>query len=296
MTSVAIAECRRTDDSPPDDLYPDPDAARLVPALEAAGAASVVARSWDDPGVDWSSYDVVLISGTWDSVDRPDEYLRWVRSVPAVVNPADVVAWNLDKRYLRDLEAAGLPIVPTIWVDPADRRPALPEGDVVVKPAGSAGGRSTAWYSAAAHDRARAHIESLPREGATVMVQSHVAGVASVGEVKSVYVDGVASHAARVGGLLDRDAGTMDQPWEKPVPVSAALPSAAERSVGDAVVADLSRRFGRAPVYARVDLVLDAVGAPRILEVELIDPLLFLALDDGAADRLAAAVLSRRDG
>jgi O-ureido-D-serine cyclo-ligase len=85
----------------------------------------------------------------------------------------------------------------------------------------------------------------------------------------------------------------MERPWEKAVPVSAVDASAEERAVGDAVVEELRRRFGRTPAYARVDLVLDAGGSPQILEVELIDPLLFLALADGAADRLAAAVISR---
>lgn len=302
MTALAIAACRYSDSSPPDELYPDPDAAVLAPALLAAGTTSVAVVSWDDPGVDWASFDLVFVSSTWDSVDRPEEYLAWTASVGEVsvlANPPDVIAWNLDKRYLQDLEAAGLPGVPTTWVAPSDDPSrALPRGvDVVVKPSVSAGGRSTAWYSAGAHDAALAHIVELQSVGATVMVQEHVAGVASVGEVKSVYVDGVASHAARVGGLLDRDAGTMVRPWEKEVPVSATLPSSVERAVGDAVVAELARRFGRPPVYARVDLILDAVGAPRILEVELIDPLLFLALADaGAASRLAAAILSRVPG
>jgi hypothetical protein len=290
--TVAIAACRMTDASPPDELYPDPDGAVLRPAFLAAGAASAELVSWDDERVDWSSFDVVCISSTWDSVDRPAEYLAWVASVPHVQNPPAVVAWNLDKVYLRDLDEAGLPIVPTTWVAPGDPVPALPPGDVVVKPAVSAGGRSTAWYSTAAHDQARDHIASLQQRGATVMVQDHIAGVAVVGEVKAVFLDGRYSHAARVGGLLDRDAGTMERPWEKPVPIVAADASMEERAVGDAVVAELARRFGQAPPYARVDLVHDAVGRPRILEVELIDPSLFLAQAPGSAERLAGAVLS----
>ena len=295
MTSVVVAACRRTEDAPPDDLYPDPDAEVLVPALRAGGATSVELRSWDDPTVSWSAVDVVLVSSTWDSVDRPDEYLAWSSAIPHLQNPPDVVAWNLDKRYLRDLEAAGLPIVPTTWVGPDDPIPDLPDGDVVVKPAVSAGGRSTAWHSreASAGGAVAAHVESLQRLGATAMVQRHVAGVAQVGEVKAVYLDGVASHAVRVGGLLDRDAGTMERPWEKPVPVAAEVLSAEERSVGDAVVAELARRFSRPPAYGRVDLVRDDGGRARILEVELIDPLLFLATSDGAATRLAEAVLRR---
>lgn len=296
---VVVAGCRFSADALPDHLYPDPDAGLLGPALLAAGASSIVCASWDDPTVDWSSFDVVLVSGTWDSVDRPAEYLGWTSTVAAtttLLNPHDVIAWNLDKRYLRELEATGLPVVPTVWLGPDDTvgPSSLPRGDIVVKPAVSAGGRATAWYGATSRDAALVHVAALQAAGATVMVQPHVAGVASVGEVKSVYVDGVASHAARVGGLLERDTGVMDEPWEKAVPVSAVVPSAAERTVGDAVIDELRRRFGVAPVYARVDVVLDAVCAPCILEVELIDPLLFLSLaPSGAVERLAAAIVRR---
>ena len=297
---VVVAGCRLSADAPPDQLYPDPDAGLLCPALLAAGASSVAFASWDDPSVDWSSFDVVLVSGTWDSVDRPVEYLAWTSSVDAkttLLNPHEVIAWNLDKRHLRELEAAGLPVVPTVWLGPDDAvgPSSLPRGDVVVKPAVSAGGRATAWYGTTSREAALLHVAALQAAGATVMVQPHVTGVATVGEVKSVYVDGVASHAARVGGLLERDAGVMDEPWEKAVSVSAVVPSSAERAVGDAVVDELRRRFGVAPVYARVDVVLDAVGEPRILEIELIDPLLFLSLaPSGAVERLAAAIVRRR--
>lgn len=293
MTSVAIAACRRTEHSPPDDLYPDPDAALLAPALHAAGASSVAVVSWDDPGVAWSAFDVVFISSTWDSVDRPSEYLAWSARVgerSRLVNPPEVVAWCLDKIYLRGLSSVGLPVVPTVWVGPSDPLPALPADDVVVKPSISAGGRSTAWYSGASHEAALAHVGALQAVGATVLVQPHIAGVAERGEVKAVYVGGAYSHAARVGGLLDRDAGIMETPWEKPVSVAAVDATSAERAVGEAVLAELRRRFGRAPTYARVDLV-ELDGSPHILEVELIDPLLFLGLADGAADRLAEAIL-----
>jgi hypothetical protein len=294
---IAIAACRSADDAPPTSLYPDADAVLLEPALLAAGASVVRVVSWDDPGVDWASFDAVVVSSTWDSVDRPSEYLGWVADVGAVtslVNPADVLAWNLDKRYLRDLEDAGLPTVPTTWVAPDDAVPTFPAGrDVVVKPAVSAGGRSTVWHAASSHEAAARHVAALQAEGATAMVQDHVAGVAAVGEVKAVYLDGRYSHATRVGGLLDRDGGILDRPWEKPVPVTPVEASAVERAVGDAVAAELMRRFGSPCAYARIDVVLDAAGAPMILEVELIDPVLRLDLSPAAPATLAAAILSR---
>ena len=76
---------------------------------------------WDDAGADWAAYDLVVVRSTWDSVDRPTAFLAWVDAVAKVTrieNPAAALAWNLDKRYLVDLERAGLPVVPTTWGGP----------------------------------------------------------------------------------------------------------------------------------------------------------------------------------
>jgi hypothetical protein len=108
---VAIACCRRRADARPADLYPDRDAAPLRAALRELGVASWP-LSWDDPGADWGSYSHVLVSSTWDSVDRPAEYLAWARAVSAastLVNPLAVIEWNLDKVHQREPAASGLP-------------------------------------------------------------------------------------------------------------------------------------------------------------------------------------------
>jgi hypothetical protein len=108
---VAIAGCRRLSTADPTDLYPDPDAAPLLRALDRLGAAASVV-SWDDPQVDWGSFARVLVSSTWDSVDRPVEYRAWARAVSAVsvlVNPARMIEWNLDKQHQKGLEDAVSP-------------------------------------------------------------------------------------------------------------------------------------------------------------------------------------------
>lgn len=291
---IVVAACRLEDDSPPDVLYPDPDGDLLRDALLAAGCGDVVVRSWDDRGVDWSSFDAVVVRSTWDSVDRPSEYVAWARSLSgAVVNGADVLAWNLDKVYLRDLDAAGVAVVPTVWVGPGDEVPALPVGDVVVKPSVSAAGRETTWHRAGDDASVRQRVTALQAAGRTVLVQPYVEGVASVGEVKCVFLGGLFSHAVRVGALLERDAAVMERPWERPVAVEAATPTPAELALGDAVITALGDRFGSPPTYARVDLVPLEDGSSAVLEVELIDPTLFLWTADGAADRFATAILAR---
>ena len=95
----------------------DENGALLLAALEEAGLAATVAV-WDDPAVDWEAFDAVLVRSTWDYPLRRDAFVRWVRRCRRTVNPADVLVWNTDKRYLLDLAAAGVPVVPTAFVPP----------------------------------------------------------------------------------------------------------------------------------------------------------------------------------
>jgi hypothetical protein len=282
---VVVAACRTADGL---DLYPDPDWPLLRRALEERGA--VVERwSWDDDDAPWERADVVAIRSTWDSVDRPQEYLEWVRSTSALVpicNRPDVVAWNLDKRYLMELERAGLSVVPTRWSLPGDRWQA-PDDEFVVKPSISGGGRSTARYGPHEHERARAHVEELHRAGHIVMLQRYLDAIDDGGETKMVFIGGRFSHAIRVGPLLDPGTGVLERPWEKHVDVTVEMASADQRALGDAVTSYVADRFG--PVtYARVDVVGDT--RPQLLELELIDPVLSLWARPDAARALAVAI------
>ena len=119
---IAIACCRRSADAEARDLYPDPDAAPLQAALRRTGAsANLVA--WDDPAVVWEDFARVVISSTWDSVDRPAQYLGWARHVADVtilVNDFAFIEWGLDKVHQKELGAAGVPVLPTTWVAPGE--------------------------------------------------------------------------------------------------------------------------------------------------------------------------------
>ena len=110
---VGIATCER----PP---VPDLEAGLVVVALERAGHEGVLAP-WSDPGVDWSDFDVVWISSTWDYHERLDEFTEWLARTGVVTrleNPRVLVEWNIDKRYLRELGGAEVAIVPTVWAQP----------------------------------------------------------------------------------------------------------------------------------------------------------------------------------
>ena len=126
--------------------------------------------------MDWSGFGLVVANGAWDNIHHVDEFLRWIDHVESlgvpVVNSPATLRWNLDKRYLRTLASAGVPIVATQWVEPPSdatgpgaTRLDL-EGEVVVKPAVSGGGFQTARYRPHEHEAARAHVAALVRRAA----------------------------------------------------------------------------------------------------------------------------------
>ena len=288
---VAVVACRSGRDAARDDLYPDDDWPLLVAALEVVGVDSV-RLSWDDDEVDWRSFDVVVIRSSWDSVDRPVEFLAWSRATTeatTLMNPHATLEWNLDKAYLSDLHASGLPVVPTDWVtDESQWTP--PSYEFVVKPSVSGGGRETARYEPDEGGVARRHARRLLDTGRAVMVQPYVQTVDVEGEAKLVYINGEFSHAARVGALLGVGEGVLEQPWEKPVPVDEMSPTPAQLDVAERALAAAQAIVGSSALYARVDLVAAPNGDPWLAELELVDPSLLLRVDPTGAERLARAI------
>lgn len=237
---IAIARCRRTKDAGPADLYPDDDAEPLATALNELGASSV-SVAWDDQLVEWAAFDRVVISSTWDSADRPAEYLVWARRVSAVsklFNPSPVLEWGLDKSYLRELADQGIPVIPTTWVEPLDSwQP--PEFEFVVKPAISAGGRKTARYLGRDVESI-GHVRAIQATGQTVMVQPYRSAVDDEGEIDLVFIDGEFSHAVRKDSLLHLGEGVVEKLWTRLAWSGATEPSGEQLSVADKTIA-LSR-------------------------------------------------------
>ena len=265
---------------------------------------------WDDPTVDWGTYPHVLIRSTWDYTDRPAQFADWTRKVErssTLLNPAEVVGWNIDKTYLRDLEKAGLPIVPTIWLDPErnhdsraihTRFPAF--GDFVIKPTVSAGSRDTGRYDAGITQQrslAITHAKNLLSVGRHVMIQRYLRNVDTVGETALVFVDGQFSHSVRKGALLEGPYREQlaDELYRQEI-MTAREASEAELEVAERVVAalpDIVPGTDGPLLYARVDLIPDDDGNPVVLEVELTEPSLFFAHGEGSAQRFADAVVAR---
>ena len=212
-----------------------------------------------------------------------------------LLNPPAVLRWSTDKRYLAELASAGVPIVPTSFIDSADAV-VLPElDDFIVKPAVSAGSNDTARYrSAAERDAALAHVERLVAAGRAAMVQPYQRSVDEHGETALVYFEGRFSHAIRKGAIFAADPEMVGGLFARES-IEPRTPSDAELRVGDATIAALPALLA-APtplLYARVDLVLLADGTPAVLELELCEPSLFLPYSTAAPERFAAAIARR---
>ncbi|MET8234817.1 hypothetical protein ABZS77_29495 [Micromonospora sp. NPDC005298] len=292
---VALVTCTELTELDPDD--------RLVLAPLAARGVTVEAPVWDEPDVDWSSYDLVVLRSPWDYALRRDEFVTWAATVPALVNPADVVRWNTDKRYLGELSAAGVPTVPTSWVEPGESwQPPADTGEYVIKPAVSAGSQDTGRYDLADpehRDLAVAHVRRLSTAGRTTMIQPYLSAVDTEGETALLFLagpDGLAfSHAIRKGPMLTGpDLGPDGLYKAEEISARTARPdqlAVAERTL--ATVPGGTRQL----LYARVDLIPGPDGDPVLVELELTEPSLFIGYADGAPERLATGItthLARR--
>ncbi|HET9767438.1 MAG TPA: hypothetical protein VFS60_11365 [Thermoanaerobaculia bacterium] len=277
----------------------DEDMPLLLAALAARGLEAVEVV-WDDPAVEWAGFDLVVLRSTWDYYACREEFLAWAERVAAVSelqNPVPVLRWNTDKRYLRDLERAGVPIVPTRFVGPGEPAtlPADGELDVIVKPAVSAGSNDTARYRAGEREAALAHVARLRGEGRVAMVQPYQHAVDEQGETALLYFDGRFSHAIRKGAIFAGGPEIVGGLFAREE-IRPREASSAERAVGDAA---LRGAAGVLPaevlplLYARVDLVPLADGSPGVLELELCEPSVFVAHAEGAAERFVAAIAQR---
>ncbi len=286
---IALATCLKLPTGDGDDLA-------LLPALSEHGIeASMV--PWDQPGVDWSSFDATVLRATWDYTMRRDDFLAWAASVPRLYNPLPVIEANSDKSYLADLAAAGLPVTDTRLAPPGTE-PEFPQsGEFVLKPSVGAGSRGAGRFDAGqpgALDAAREHVRELHAAGRTVLVQPYQSGVDTEGETGLIFVDGVFSHAIRKGPMLEPGARhRVDGPAYVPENhIDPREPSEAELAVAKRVLAHAGAGLDSELLYARIDL-LPGPDGPVVGELELVEPSLYLAHSGPAAGLLAAAISAR---
>jgi hypothetical protein len=290
---IALATCAALPDGWADD-------ALLAEALRERGAKATF-EVWDDAEVDWAGFELVMVRSTWDYTWRRAEFLDWARSLGSRLhNPAEVIEWNSDKRYLADLDAAGIATVPTRYVGPGDPLPEL-DGEVVVKPAVSAGARDTGRFGPTLHREAGELIAKIAGAGGTAMVQPYLDAVGERGETSIVCFDAAASHVLRKREVLEaagvaplhHGAITAAAAMFDPDLVGPGDANEQERALARQVVEELRHRFGQAPLYARVDMIPGPGGDPVLLELEAVEPTLYLDTSPGSEATLAAAILAR---
>ncbi|KRO35345.1 MAG: hypothetical protein ABR57_07945 [Acidimicrobium sp. BACL17 MAG-120924-bin0] len=269
----------------------DKDLGILSRALDVAGVKWNIVN-WDDPQVQWNEYSIAVLRSPWDYHERIAEFSAWLKAVATqtrLLNTLPIVEWNLDKRYLRELMNSDIAVMNTVFVESEiDLAHEVFSADVIVKPAISAGSNNTARYK---HDVAGAtyHARKLLSNGIAVLAQPYQSAIDEYGETGLVYLGGQFSHGFRKAPIF-ADTDQNHNGLYVVEDITLRIPSAAERAFGDKVVAFVTNKFGVAPLYARVDMVVNADGVPELMELELTEPSLFLHLDDESPARAALAI------
>jgi hypothetical protein len=262
-------------------------------ALELRGAR-VSAAVWDDSAAACSSAAAVVIRSTWDYHLRRADFLAWIDRVSDATtlhNDARVVRWNSHKRYLAAIAERGVPVIDTVFADAHTsldlRGVARAYGwtDIVVKPAVSASAHETRRFDVNERAEGQAHLDRLLATR-DVMIQPHLSALAEQGELSLLFARGRFTHAVRRRSALV-DGHVM------PKSAAADAPAGAVR-LAERVLEAAAALTGVEPndlLYSRVDLA-PAEGGYLLLELELIEPSLFLLHAPNVAERFADALLT----
>ncbi len=282
---LAVATSNKLPAFQPDDLG-------LAAALEGLDVASTICV-WSDAQVDWSAFDAVLIRTVWDYYKHHAAFLDWLDRLDRIgvptINDSALLSWNSDKRYLLELAEQGVSIVPTrlaSHVELAAVLATMPARQLVVKPSVSGGAWHTLRGTAgdAAFDTAVKHLPSQH----DYLVQEFVPEIISEGEWSLLYFDGRFSHAV-IKRPADGDFRVQDEFGGS---IEPAQPSVGMLAGAAQALAAVARIGHRDPTYVRVDGV-NCGDRFLIMELEMIEPFLFLGTSTNAAARLAQAVAKR---
>ncbi|UCC14048.1 MAG: hypothetical protein JSW21_11925 [Gammaproteobacteria bacterium] len=264
---------------------PDPDQELLLAAIEAAGH-EVRLAPWDDPDCDPGAFDLCVLRSCWDYPMNPQRFRVWIEDAASrvtLLNPAPVVSWNLHKGYLREIFEAGVPIVPTRWLD-AGQDCELSElaadcgwDDLVVKPAIGAGSYLTRRFTGSEIAADGAEFLRSCQSGQDMLVQKYMPSVVKTGERALVWIDGEFTHqVVKKPRYHGQDEQVSD----------AMTPTETDLLIAQQALACTKSGL----LYARVDLIDGDQGEPLVSELELIEPSLFLLQHAPALDRLVTAI------
>jgi hypothetical protein len=262
----------------------------LLDALRRRGL-SVQPAIWDDPQFDWSTPKLAVIRSTWDYHHRLAEFLVWARraaQLTSLWNPLQAIEWNTHKNYLRDLEARGVPIVPTTWLEAgsqanlANVMASRGWQRVVVKPAVSASAFGTVMVTPDSLAQGQVHLEQM-LSAHDMMVQPYISSVNDYGERSFMLIGGELTHAVRRAPVLNTASSSKHK---------RVMPTEEEAIMAEEIV----KASGFSTLYARVDLVRDDEDKARLMELELVEPSLFFTFAPEAAERMADAIAESVNG
>lgn len=281
----------------------------LGPLLAEFARREVPAEAvvWHDPAVDWSAFDLIVMRSPWDYSLRTEEFLGWLDSLPSgrVLNPPALIRWNLDKRYLLDLETHGVHIVPTIVAHTlaevraaAERVAEQSGGRVVIKPNIGAGSWG-AHLTRADDPRLPEYVAELLDSGKLVLVEPEIPQITAGGERGMLFFDGRYSHTITKGRILADDGGYLGGEYSEDItpatPTDTEIEAATACSRAIAAIAE-ERGFAgddaTTPLYARYDIVTGASG-PMVIEAELFEPSYFVETAPGSVERVVDAMVAR---
>lgn len=271
----------------------DGDLPPLVAALEARGVPFALVH-WHDPDVEWERFDLIVVRSVWDYTRRHDEFVAWcdrARRAAPLLNPAAVLTWSSDKRYLLDLIRAGVPTVPTSLAAPGEAMRWPDAAQIIVKPAVSAGSLDVARHARADLDAAEVHVARLHAAGRAAIAQPYLESIEGTrAETELIFIERRFTHAVRKAPMLTGDRAAVGDLYLEE-DITPARATAAERRVAEAALAAVPGR-PEDLLYARVDLVPGEDG-PVVMELELLEPSLHFPQGPGAEEVLAEAIARR---
>jgi hypothetical protein len=248
---------------------------------------------WSDESVRWDAYELVVVRSCWDYHRRLDAFQSWIETLEArdvdLWNPAALLRWNLDKSYLADLRAGGVPTVPTVRIEqssPQTLQSVLRDNgwtEAVIKPTVAATAYRTSRVTLETATSDQQQLEEVLAHS-DALVQPFVPEIQTEGEWSLIYLDGDFSHSVRKypqSGDYRVQAEFGGRVVSEPAPQRFI-------DIGDRVLEQLDPL----PLYARVDGVETDTGS-RIMELELIDPELFFRHSDATIERFVDLVSDR---
>jgi len=250
---------------------------------------------WSNPNVNWNQYDLIIVRSTWDYPENLQEFKKWLGKLKSdklnVVNPVDVMLWNMDKRYLLDLQESGIPIPETVMVSEGEEfnifqiMKSASWDKCIIKPRVGCGSTDVVVINGLQDAIQRQEESKGLFTGINFIVQEYIEEIVTAGEWSLCYFGGKFSHAI-MAKTNSENILYRGQPFKH----ESRHPPSNILKAGAKIMKYLAEKE---PLYCRVDLVERAYHDVQIIELELIEPNLFLSSNPEAHGIFAQEILNK---